>query len=238
MDTLIQPDSCPALACGASFAQWQLRVAALGEGVKKMFVRSSTIMAEPAQIDDGIIYVREEVRPQVAELPGNLGLSMWVDRPSGRAVVTTFWTDRKSLEASSAVAASLRQESAKRLAGESTVEVTELVHVHRVKPSQPGYWSRFVELDVAADDIDRLVRHFESSSLPSLQQHDGLVVAIMGVNRDDGKALVATTFETRQALDASRSGSEERRDKSTSEVPSASVTSVLELELVIAGWRD
>ena len=203
-----------------------------------MFIRISTIMAEPARIGDGIAYMREEVQPRVEELAGSLGLSMWVDRSSGRAAVTALWTDRESLEASSATTAALRQDVAKRLAGESTVEVFELAHVHRVKPGQPGYWSRSVRMDVAANDVDRLIGHFQSTSLPSIEQHDGLVAAVMGVNREDGKALVTATFDTRQALDASGSASQERRDKATSDVPSSSVTSVLDLELVIAGFRD
>ena len=91
---------------------------------------------------------------------------------------------------------------------------------------------------VPANDVGRLIRHFQSTSLPSIERHDGLVAAVMGVNREDGKAFVTATFDTRQALDASRSASQERRDKAISDVPSATVTSVLDLELVIAGFRD
>lgn len=203
-----------------------------------MFVRISTIMAEPARIDDGITYMREEVQPRVEELAGSLGLSMWVDRSSGRAVVSALWTDWESLQASSATTAAFRQDVAKRLAGQSAMEVYELAHLHRVKPGQPGYWTRAVHIDVPANDMDRLIHHFQSTSLPDIQQHDGLVAATMGVNREDGKALVTATFDTRQALDASGSASQKRRDKATSDVPSSTVTSVVEVELVIAGFRD
>lgn len=203
-----------------------------------MFVRISTIIGDPARVGEGITYMRDEVLPRVLKLPGSMSLMVWVDRPSGQLVAGAVWTDRQSLEASSAPTATFRQNLAQRIGGDPTVEIFEVASRHRVSAAQPGCWSRAIRLDVAVNDIDRLVWHYESTSLPSLQEHDGLVAAAMGVNHDDGKAVVMATFASRQALDASRTASQERRDKATSDVPSATVTSVLEMELAVGGSNE
>ena len=144
-----------------------------------MFVRISTIQAEPGRLDDGIRYLREEVQPGVDRIPGSLGLAAWVDRPSGRVSVIALWADRASMEASASAASGLRQDAAKHLGGDAAVEVFETAVVHRVSAPAPGNWSRSSRFDVAAEDVDRAVRYFEGSVLPDVQQQDGLVTAAL-----------------------------------------------------------
>ena len=54
-----------------------------------MYARSTTVRAHPEALDDGIAYVRDKILPAVRKMDGCIGLSMLVDRTSGRCVVTT-----------------------------------------------------------------------------------------------------------------------------------------------------
>lgn len=202
-----------------------------------MFCRISSVQGEPERVDDGLRYVREEVQPQIDQLAGSLGLSAWVDRPSGVVSVATLWVDRAALEASAGAATELRQDTAKHLGGDATVEVFESAFVHQPVMPEPGSWDRSTRFDVATGDIDRLVEHFEHTSLPDMRQHDGLLAAVLLVDRTGGKALVALEFSSREEMEASRAASEQRRDSAMRDISSLAVTSVRESELVIADFR-
>ena len=49
-----------------------------------VYARSTTIEAQPSSIDAGIAHVRYEVMPALQEMEGYVGLSLLVDRQSGR----------------------------------------------------------------------------------------------------------------------------------------------------------
>ena len=65
-----------------------------------MFARSTTIHGDPAAVDDGIAYVRDEVMPMLRAMEGCVGLSMLADRTSGQCIVTTSWRDEAALRSS------------------------------------------------------------------------------------------------------------------------------------------
>ncbi|MGH3331798.1 MAG: hypothetical protein ACRDPJ_10920, partial [Nocardioidaceae bacterium] len=62
-----------------------------------MYARSTTINARPENIDAGIAYVRDDVLPKVQRIDGCTGLSMIVDRESGRCIVTAGWESEEAL---------------------------------------------------------------------------------------------------------------------------------------------
>lgn len=202
-----------------------------------MFVRISTIQARPEQLANGLRYIRDEVQPRVGTMEGSFGLTAWVDRSSNRVSVTALWRDRASMEASAEAVGTLRQSAAEHLGGDVSVELFESAVVHRVSPVAAGHWTRSSRFDVAPSEIDLLVQHFETTSLPDITTHNGLVAAILMVNRDDGKALAAVTFDSRESLDATGGASQARRDKATSDIPSLEVTGVGDMEIVTSGFR-
>ena len=57
-----------------------------------MYARSTTIRGRPESVDNGIVFCRYEVLAMCQELPGCVGLSMIVDRESGRSITTTAGT--------------------------------------------------------------------------------------------------------------------------------------------------
>ncbi|MDT5333108.1 MAG: hypothetical protein QOF31_4405, partial [Mycobacterium sp.] len=71
--------------------RWRHRGAAPTRGGWTVYARSTTIQAQPSSIDDGIAYVRDEVMPALQAMDGYIGLSMLVDRESGRCITTSAW---------------------------------------------------------------------------------------------------------------------------------------------------
>ena len=56
-----------------------------------MYARTTTIQADLAKIDAGIAHVRDQVLPTVTAMDGCVGMSLLVDRESGRCIATTAW---------------------------------------------------------------------------------------------------------------------------------------------------
>ena len=65
-----------------------------------MYARSSTIHARSSAIDAGIAYIHDTVWPALTGLDGYIGLSLLVDRLSGRCIATTAWDSEEAMIAS------------------------------------------------------------------------------------------------------------------------------------------
>src|SRR5262249_43379681 len=73
--------------------RWRHRGAAPNNGKEGwiVYARSTTIRAQPSSIDAGIAHVRDEVMPALRDVDGCIGVSLLVDRQSGRCIATTAW---------------------------------------------------------------------------------------------------------------------------------------------------
>jgi len=82
-----------------------------------MHARSTTIRGNPEAVDAGISYIRDRVMPAVQGMDGFVGLSMLVDRESGRSIITTAWSEADTLTASAAGVKAMRMRAAEIMAG-------------------------------------------------------------------------------------------------------------------------
>jgi len=79
-----------------------------------------------ADIDRDLSYAREQVVPQVQDIPGMCGMLVLVDRENGRSTSITLYQDRPALEDSREAATTLRQLVEQRLDLRHPPTVTEL----------------------------------------------------------------------------------------------------------------
>ncbi|MDP9181346.1 MAG: hypothetical protein M3P04_01050 [Actinomycetota bacterium] len=202
-----------------------------------MFVRATTIDADPARLDEGIAFVKDNVVPAVDTLPGSLGLSMFVDRDSGATTVTTAWETEGARAEADAVLTPLRAKGARILGGGTPVtELFELAVIDRLRPAQPGFCSRITRVSIDPGNVDEAIDAYTSSTLHDLQLLDGYCSAVLLVDRARGLGVVSVTFDTQAHLDASRSRAEDIRRTGLAKA-GAEVDEVREAEIVVAGIR-
>lgn len=203
-----------------------------------MYVRVTSTQADPARIEDGIAYIRDEVLPKTNLMKGSLGSVVSVDRSSGRGSLMSCWTDRESLDASHQAVVGMRSAAARRLDGsDTTVETFEIALIHLAKPAEPGSCTSMTRAEIPPDDVHRALQSFNDTVVPFLEKYDRICAVIVMVNRQAGVLQTSITVENREALEASRNRTQEMRDLITAAIPSGKIVEVFELEIVISDLR-
>jgi quinol monooxygenase YgiN len=202
-----------------------------------MHARSITIMARPDSIDTGVAFIRDEVMQTLMGMNSCIGLSMLVDRSSGRCITTSAWQDQDAMRASDEQLRQLRARAAEMMGGgEPEVEEWEIAVLHRDHTSQPGACVRATWVRMDPQQLDRGMNIFKSVNLPAMEQTDGFCSASLLINRQSGRAVTSMTFDSRDALDRSRERGKEVREQSVREM-NAEVVEVGEFELALAHLR-
>jgi len=196
--------------------------------------RTTTTQADPARIDAGVAVIRDEVLPAVTAMGGCVGLSVLVDRESGRCIATTAWQSEADLLASAEAVRPLRDRAVQALGGSSSdVDAWEMAVVHRDHAAPAGACSRITWLSGDARYADRAVDIFRMVVLPQVQEFSGFCSASLFINREAGRAVGTVTFDNRAALEASREATQAIRERAAQE-SAATVDAVAEMELALA----
>jgi heme-degrading monooxygenase HmoA len=170
-----------------------------------VFARSSTIRAQASMIDAGIAHVRDEVMPAMRGIDGYAGLSLMVDRESGRCIATSSWQSEEAMRASVGQVDGIRNRAAEAFGGTAEVEEWEVGLMHRAHPAPDGAgvrctWTRAGDVS----QIDRAIDVFKLGALPKVEQLEGFCSASLLVNRGNGRAVAAVTYDDRDALARTR----------------------------------
>jgi hypothetical protein len=166
-----------------------------------MYARSTTVRGHPGAIDVGIAYVREWVMPTVRELDGCVGISMLVDRESGRSVITTSWVDLESMKRSAQFVEGARRRTAEILVGSLEVQEWEITLVHRHCGTRDRACTRVMWTRGDPGQIDHVVDSFRMTLLPQLDELPGFCSLSMMVDRTTGRYATAATYENRRAME-------------------------------------
>jgi quinol monooxygenase YgiN len=201
-----------------------------------VYARSTTIRANPESIEQGIAHVRDDVMPTVLGMEGCNGISMLVDRVSGRCIVTTAWQSKEAMDATAEQVRPLRDRAAELLGGRPQVDQWEIAAMHRDHTSAPGACVRATWLRTQPDRLDRVVDTFRMVILPTVQELDGFCSASLMVDRTEGYAVGSVTFDSREAMERSRAQTEDMRQRATRE-SGAEIMEVGEFELALAHLR-
>jgi heme-degrading monooxygenase HmoA len=216
--------------------RWRHRGAAPIQGGWIVYARSTSIQAQASNIDAGIAYVRDEVMPALQDMDGYVGLSLLVDRESGRCIATSAWETEDALRTSTDQAAPLRDRAGEIFGGDVTVEPWEIGVLHRDHRSDEGACVRATWLKMPPDQTDRAIDFYKTSVLPSLEDLEGFCSASLLINRSSGRGVSSTTFDSRDAMDRNREQAKELRNTRTREL-GADIVDVGEFELAIAHLR-
>jgi hypothetical protein len=204
-----------------------------------MLIRVVTTRADVPPTGEGIAFVHGEIQPKIAEMDGNRGFVMTVDRSSGRYVSIAAWTDAEALEASGHGAPGLIADLVGRLHGsEPSVDVFDLVLAHVVKPVRLGYWGQLARLEMPAQDLARAAQKFQQVVPAWFERYAGLAAIILFADRVEGVLEKIIWYDSLHALRGSASRIQEIRDLLAADIPTVRFVEDSELEAVIAEMND
>ncbi|MGE2734759.1 hypothetical protein [Mycolicibacterium vaccae] len=201
-----------------------------------MYARTTTIWGRAASIDDGIAQVRESMMPEMRRMHGFVGLSLLVDRTSGRCIATSAWQSEEALRASAPLIREVRDRAAQILGGTMEVADWEIAVMHRTRESGDGAFARVTWCKVDRSRIDAGIDIFREQALPALEELDGHCGTSLLVNRDISRAVVSSAFDSAETLARHRAQMDRLRDATAGEA-GAEITDEGVFELALAHLR-
>ena len=101
-----------------------------------IWVRLTTLEADPSKVDQGIADYKSSVVPAVQKQPGARAAILLVDRKAGKSFSGTLWDTEKDLQNSEAAIGGLRKEIADKVGAKSPkVEVFEVAFTEILTPA-------------------------------------------------------------------------------------------------------
>jgi quinol monooxygenase YgiN len=201
-----------------------------------VYARSTTVEAQPESIDAGIAYVSDEVMPALEGTDGCIGLSLLVDRESGRCIVTSAWQSEEAMRASEEQIAPIRDRAAESFRGSASVARWEIAVMHRDHRSADGACVRATWFKVSNGQMDRAVELYRDSVLPAMEELEGFCSASLMIDRSSGRAVSSTVFDSSAAMDRSSEQARSLRAARLREL-GADQVDVGEFELALAHLR-
>lgn len=203
-----------------------------------VYARSTTIQAQPSSIEAGVAHIREEVMPALHEVDGCAGLSLLVDRQSGRCIITTSWETEDAMRASEERVRSIRDRAADEFGGigNPMVEEWEIAVLHRDHRSGEGACARVTWVASDPAQTDQNVEYYKTAVLPDMETLEGFCSASLMVNRASGRAVSCASFDSREAMDRNREQSTALKNQKIAEARVAEADEQ-EFELALAHLR-
>jgi hypothetical protein len=175
--------------------------------------------------------------PAVQAMDGCIGVSLLVDRRSGRCIATSAWETEEAMRGSADQVKPVRDRAAERFGGTiDKVEEWEIAVLHRDHRSREGACVRATWIKGDPAQADRNIEIYKSSVLPALEDLEGFCSASLLVDRASGRGVGSTTFDSREALERSRDQAKSIRDARSREM-GVDIVDVCEFELALAHLR-
>ena len=197
-----------------------------------MYTRTTTFQAQSSSIDAGIAHVRDTVMPALEGFDGYIGLSLLVDRSSGRCIATSAWQSEEAMRASAESIRPVRDRAAEVFGGSADVEEWEIAVLHRDHRSNDGACVRATWVKVSPDQIDRGIDFYKTTILPALEELDGFCSASLLLDRASGRAVASATFDSVEARERNKDQLERLRGTGSQEVAQRCSTSAT------SSWRS
>lgn len=170
------------------------------EGVGFVYARSTTIQARLSAIDAGIAYVRDDVMPALTDISGCIGLSLLVDRKSGRCIATSAWESAEAMRDSADRVRPIRERVVEMFGGGAQVEEWEIAVLHRDHRSRQGACVRAVWVKTAPERLDAAVEAYRSQFLSEMETLEGFCSASLVINRASGRAVSCVTYDGAESM--------------------------------------
>ncbi|WP_416563134.1 antibiotic biosynthesis monooxygenase [Nocardia testacea] len=201
-----------------------------------MFARSTTIQAQPSAIDAGIAHMRDVVLPALREIPGCIGLSLLVDRDTGRCIATSAWESVDAMHNSREQIDPIRNRALATFRGNAQVEEWEIAGLHRAHHADEGACVRATWVKTDPNRLDSAIEIYKSATLPAMEDLEGFCSASLMINRKSGRAVSCTSYDSAASMRASREQSASLRVDAARRT-GVEALDVREFELALAQLR-
>jgi len=124
-------------------------------------------------IDAGIAHVRDTVIPAMTHIDGFVGLSLMVDRETGRCIATSAWRTEPAMHASADRVGTIRDGAAAAFGGSAEVEELEVAVMHRAHHTRPGTCMRATWSRTDPAHINEAIDVFKFGTLPQIEDLPG-----------------------------------------------------------------
>jgi hypothetical protein len=169
-----------------------------------VYARSTTIQAQPSSIDAGIAHLRDEVMPALQAIDGCVGVSLLVDRESGRCIATSAWETEEAMRASADRIQPIRDRAAEMFGGSPTVDEWEIAALHRDHRAHDGACVRATWVTGDPARMDQNVEYYKTAVLPELENLEGFCSASLMIDRASGRAVSCASFDSRAGMERNR----------------------------------
>ena len=132
--------------------------------------------------------------PALEGIDGCVGLSLLVDRTSGRCIATSAWQSEEAMRASEESVRPIRDQAAELFGGSAQIEEWEIAAMHREHSAGEGACVRAIWVKVDPDQIDGGIDFYKTTILPALEGLEGFCSASLLVDRASGRGVAAATF--------------------------------------------
>jgi heme-degrading monooxygenase HmoA len=165
-----------------------------------MYARTTTMRGDPQAVDSLVATVRDELMPSLLELDGCVGLSLLVDRDTGRVIATSAWETQEAMRAGAEAVRSLRQRAAESFGATPEVQEWEIAVLHRAHRVADGACARVVWTRTEPGNLDRIIDAYRDSLMPWWEKTDGFCSNSFLVDRQEGRCSSTVVFESREAM--------------------------------------
>jgi heme-degrading monooxygenase HmoA len=192
-----------------------------------VYARSTTFHGRPGNLEAGIAFIKNEAGPMLDKMAGCRGLSLLVDRETGQCIATSSWENEAAMRASDEPLRPIRDRGRDIFGGSMQLDEWQIAVMHR---THHGECCRVSWLQ---GDLDALTETFRVGILPELERTRGFCSASLLVNESTGLGCASTAWETRAAMEASRSAAEAMRSRAASDA-GGEIVEVHEYDLAYA----
>jgi len=174
-----------------------------------MFARMTWVQITPERLDERTANYPQEIQSAFGQLPGFLGMALVANRATGAAASISYRDSADTMQASEEAGTAVRQQAAQ---GDDVqlrdVDRFEFIIQERVGPPRAGNYLRLNDLQGSPAKIDDVANLLRERGM-AVKDRPGFRALLMAANRQTGRMLVASAWETaadREASDASAQG--------------------------------
>ena len=170
-----------------------------------MYARRTVTKAAPEQVEKAREVVNTWLIPKAKELPGFAGGYWLIDPASGEALTFTFFDTKENLDASAAQAEQIRTGATSEIGatvqevGQFEVGVDTGQKVHR-----GATHARVLNIEGDPAAVDQAKQMITERVVPTVRDFPGFLGGFWLFDRESGKAVGVTLFDSAENLSATR----------------------------------